>query len=274
VIAGLVLVGVLGALVGSFLNVVIYRVPRGVSIVAPPSACPACGHRIRPHDNIPILSWLLLRGRCRDCGAGIAARYPLVEAATAALFVLVGVAFLPGVMLATSPWSALAAGAVLVAYLWLAGASIALAAIDLDVHRLPNAIVLPTFAIVAGILSLAAVLTAQWDALIRLGIGALVVGGLYFLLAVAVPGGMGFGDVKLAPTLGAALAVLGWGPLAVGVLGGFVLGGVVGLVLVLARRAGRGSRVAFGPWMLAGAWVGILGGEPIARAYLSLFGLG
>ena len=268
----LILVGVLGAVVGSFLNVVIYRVPRGESIVVPPSACPGCGHRIRPCDNIPIVSWVVLRGRCRDCGEPISARYPLIEAATTVLFVVVGAVFLPGVLHPAAA-SGLPAAITLVAYLWLAGASIALAAIDLDVHRLPNAIVLPTFAVVAGLLALAAVLAAQWEALLRLGIGALVVGGIYVLLAVVVPGGMGFGDVKLAPTLGAALAVLGWGPLAVGVLAGFIAGGLFGLVLLLARRAGRGSQVAFGPWMLAGAWVGILWGQPIAGGYLSLFGL-
>lgn len=270
-IAALVLIGLL---VGSFLNVVIHRVPRGESIVTPASACPGCGHPIRARDNIPVLSWLVLRGRCRDCGEHISARYPFVELGTGVLFTIVGVAFAPPVISAGNPGAATAAVMALVAYLWLAGASVALAAIDLDVHRLPNVIVLPTLGVIGVLLGAASLLSGDWDAILRALIGALAVGAIYFILAIAIPGGMGFGDVKLAPSLGLALAWLGWPHLVVGVIAGFLVGGFVGVGLIIARRAKRGSRIAFGPWMIVGAWIGILVGAPLAGAYLSLFGIG
>jgi leader peptidase (prepilin peptidase)/N-methyltransferase len=273
-VAALVLLGVLGALIGSFLNVVIHRVPRSESIVSPPSACPGCGHPIRRRDNVPIVSWIVLRGRCRDCGERISPRYPLVEAGTAVLYVLVGLVFIPPLLSVVDGVAILAALLVIVALLWLAAASVALAAIDFDVHRLPNSIVLPTFVIVAGVLSVASILVGDWDALVRALIGGAAVGVLYLVLAVAIPGGMGFGDVKLAPSIGLTLAWLGWPQLFVGVIGGFLVGGLVGVGLMIARRARRGSRIAFGPWMLVGAWIGILVGHQIAGAYLSLFGIG
>lgn len=125
------LAGAFGLLVGSFLNVVVHRVPRGASVVKPRSACPACGAVIRPRDNVPVLSWLLLRARCRDCGAPISARYPLVEGLTAVLFVGVVLRFSP-----ERPWS-------IPAFCYLAAIGVALALIDLEHHRLPDAIVLP-----------------------------------------------------------------------------------------------------------------------------------
>ena len=249
---------VLGLAVGSFLNVVVWRVPRGGSIVSPPSACPACGHRIRPWDNVPVVSWLLLRGRCRDCRAPISARYPLVEAGTAALFGLTAWHFddlLPA----------------LPAYLVLAAAAVALALIDLDVHRLPNVIVLPLYPVLAVLLALASWLTGDWGALLRAGIGGAALFAFYFLAAVIYPSGMGFGDVKLAGVLGGALAWLGWGPFAVGAFAPFLLGGFYAVGLLLTRRAGRGTGIPFGPWMLLGAAVGVAVGEPLWRAYLGLF---
>lgn len=266
-------VGVIGLIIGSFLNVVIYRVPLRESIVSPPSACPNCGHAIRGYDNIPVLSWLVLRGRCRDCHARISVRYPLVELGTGLLFVVVALHFGPELLAAkTTPMVGSAVFALL-AYLYLAAISVALALIDLDVRRLPNAIVLPSYLVGAVLLAAASVLGADYEALLRAVIGCAALGLAYLLMALISPGGMGFGDVKLAGVLGLFLGWLGWGPLAVGAIAAFLLGGIFGIILILSRRGGRKTAIPFGPWMLAGAWAGILVGEPIWGAYLSSFGL-
>lgn len=270
---------VLGAAVGSFLNVVIYRVPIGKSVVHPPSACPGCGERIRPADNIPIVSWLLLRGRCRSCGTAISARYPLVEAATALAFagvaawMLSPLAPVTAVIEAVGPASGVAAALLAVAYLWLAGASIALAAIDLEHHRLPNAIVLPSYAVAALGLGVPALLAGDVERLGTAAAGAGLLFALYFVLWLVWPGGMGMGDVKLAGVLGLYLGFSGWGALAVGAFGAFVLGGLISIALVALKRANRKSGIPFGPWMLGGAWIGIVVGDPLARAYLAVFGI-
>lgn len=262
---------VFGLVVGSFLNVVVYRVPAGLSVVAPASACPKCGRSIRGFDNVPVLSWLVLRGRCRDCAAPISARYPLVESATAILFLLVAIRFMP---VGGSSGAELAGRAVvLVALLYLMAVSVALALIDLDTHTLPNRIVLPMYPVLGVLLVIASALTGDWGALLRGLVGLVVLGGTYLALAIAVPRGMGFGDVKLAGALGLVLAYLGWGPLAVGAFGAFLLGGTFGIVLLLTRRAGRATGIPFGPWMLLGAWVGAFVGASVWDAYLSLLGL-
>lgn len=267
------LVGVFGGLIGSFLNVVVYRVPAGKSIVSPPSACPNCGHEVRGYDNIPVLSWLLLRGKCRDCAAPISVRYPLVEIGSAVFFGLVALRFLPAIDLAAAP-ALIAAGIVqLAAFLYLAAISLALALIDLDTGRLPNVIVLPSYLVGVTAVLAVALLTGDLGPLATAGIGLLAMGGAYLALALARPGAMGFGDVKLAGSLGIWLGALGIPALAVGAIGGFVLGGLFGVALLAAGRA-RTARIAFGPWMLGGAWLGILIGAPISQMYLGMFGLG
>ncbi|WP_022902678.1 MULTISPECIES: A24 family peptidase [unclassified Curtobacterium] len=260
-----------GLAIGSFLNVVVYRVPAGRSVIAPASACPGCERPIRGRDNVPVFSWLALRGRCRDCAMPISARYPLVEAVTAVLFVLVTVRFLP----AAGSTGRETAGAVLllVALLFVMACSVALALIDLDTHTLPNRIVLPMYPVVAVALTAASACSGDWTALGRGALGMAVLGGAYLALAIAVPRGMGLGDVKLAGVLGLLLAYLGWGPLAVGAFGAFVLGGTFGIALLLVRRAGRSTGIPFGPWMLLGAWVGAFFGAPLWDAYLRLLGL-
>lgn len=273
--AAIAVLGVLGTLIGSFLNVVVYRVPRGASIVAPPSACGACGHEVRAYDNIPLVSWLVLRGRCRDCAAPISVRYPLVELAGAIAFGLVAWRFVPDVLGAFGAGAVLGGVAgllVLVAFLYLAAISIALALIDLDTRRLPNVIVLPAYAVGAVLFTAAAAVSGQWQHLASAGIGLAGMGLCYLLLAVARPGGMGMGDVKLAGALGLFLGWLGAETLAVGIIAGFLLGGGAGVVQLL-RGAGRRSAIAFGPWLLAGAWVGILAGPAIADLYLGALGL-
>lgn len=266
--------GVFGALIGSFLNVVVYRVPLGRSIVSPPSACGSCGRAVRPYDNIPLLSWLVLRGRCRDCASPISVRYPLVELGAAVLFFLVAVRFLPGFALVATTPSMVGNVLTIVAFLYLASISLVLALIDIDVHRLPNVIVLPAYIVGPALLGAASLLLGDTSGLVRGGIGLLALGALYLLLAVIRPGGMGMGDVKLAGVLGFFLGWLGWDALVVGAIGGFLLGGLYGVVLLAARRARAQDGVPFGPWMLGGAWVGILAGQPITTWYLSLFGLG
>lgn len=253
------LVGSLGLAVGSFLNVVVHRVPLGLSVVSPGSACPACGHEVRGRDNVPVLSWVLLRGRCRDCRTPIPARYPLVEAGTALLLVAVALRVDDAEVL----------GAALV----VAAAGVALALIDLEHGRLPFALTGAAAVPVVGLLALdqvrggavpltsLAVSSAAWS---------LVYAGLW---AATRGRGMGLGDVALAPVLGLAVGGLGTGAALVGLGAGFVLGGLVGAALLATRLVSRGDRVPHGPFMLLGAAVGLFAGEPLASAYLRLTGL-
>lgn len=268
----LVFAGLFGLVIGSFLNVVVYRVPAGIPLTRE-SRCPYCDAPVRWWQNIPVVSWAMLRGRCHSCRAAISVRYPLVEVATGVAFVAVTwlfLAFPPAVFTAgeVSGWSL---AVVIVAYLYFVAISIALTLIDLDVQRLPNAIVLPSYLVGGGLLTLAALLGAGWDNLLRAGIGMAILYGFYFLLRLAQPRGMGGGDVKLAGVVGVYLGWLGWEAFIVGAFGAFLLGGVFGVALMLGRRAGRKTAIPFGPWMLAGAWLGIFVGEALARLYLGLF---
>lgn len=251
----IILCAALGLAVGSFLNVVIWRVPQGASIVSPPSACPGCDAPILARDNVPVVSWLALRGRCRGCSMSISARYPLVESLTALLFACVGWMF-------AESWA-------LPAYLVFAGVAVALAFIDLDTHKLPNVIVLPTYPVLLVLLVVASALEGDWWALIRAVIAGATLWLFYFVLAVAWPGGMGFGDVKLAGVVGMLLGWLGWGAVVVGGFGAFVLGGIASAVLLAMGRVGRKDGVPFGPWLVLGGFLGIFFGEPLWDLYLS-----
>lgn len=251
---------VMGLLVGSFLNVVIHRVPAGLSIAYPGSACPACDHPVRPRDNVPVLSWLLLHGRCRDCDVAISGRYPLVELATAVLFAVAGLRF------GVTAYTAVA--------LVVLGAGVALFMIDLDHRRLPFSI--------TGAAATGTVIALSVDvvlhgfamiptALLSMGVWLAVYGGIWLLTAGR---GMGLGDVALAPVLGLALGWLGWGPSVVGLAGGFLIGGVVGVALLASGKATRRARVPHGPFLLSGAALGMFAGEPLWQGYLRLVGLG
>ncbi|MFH1329284.1 MAG: prepilin peptidase [Actinomycetota bacterium] len=246
--------GVVGLMAGSFINVVAYRVPLGKSVVLPRSACPECGHEIRGRDNVPVLSWLLLRGRCRDCGTGISLRYPLVEAGTAAVFA--ALAFLIG-----ASWA-------LPAYWWAGGVAIALTLTDVDVRRIPDRILGPGVAVTAVLLTAGAFGDGEPMALGR----ALAGGAAYFTLLLAVApaarGGFGFGDVKLGFLLGMILAYRSWEVLAVGAFAAFAVGGLVAVGLLLARRVKRKDAIPFGPAMVVGAGVALGWGEAIVRWYL------
>lgn len=265
--------GILGLAIGSFLNVVIYRVPAGRSIVVPASACPTCGSSIRTYDNVPVLSWLVLRGKCRDCAAPISVRYPLVELGTGLFFVTVAGLFAPTILAAPDTRSIVSGLLVLVAFLFLAAVSVALALIDIDVHKLPNTIVLPAYAVGAVLLSSASIVSGEYSVLLRAGIAMAALFLAYFLMAFLYPAGMGLGDVKLAGVLGLYLGWVGWGAVIVGALGAFILGGVYAFVLILGKRANRKSGIPFGPWMLVGAWLGIGIGNEAFAGYLSIFGL-
>ncbi|MCW2843311.1 MAG: peptidase domain protein [Nocardioides sp.] len=251
---------VLGLLVGSFLNVVVHRVPAGLSLVSPGSACPRCHHQIRPRDNVPVVSWLLLRGRCRDCSATIPARYPLVEIATAALFGLTGWRF------GASPYTAAA--------LLVTAAGVALFLIDLEHRRLPFGVTGAAATGVVLVLALDVVRNgpeALPTALASTGVWLAVYGGIW----LATSGrGMGLGDVALAPVLGLALGWLGWGPSVIGLGAGFVVGAVVGGALLATGRARRGLRIPHGPFLLTGAALGMFAGAPLWSAYLGAVGLG
>ncbi len=255
--------GVLGLLVGSFLNVVIARVPQGKSIVMPASSCPRCGTQLHWRDNIPVLSWLILRGRCRTCGEPIALRYPLVEAGNAALW------------LCLCWWATAEPGrtSLLPLLLILTSAGLALAMIDIEHHRLPDAIVLPLYPVTALGLLLSQLIESQghWlSAVVGALIWALVIGGLWLLTAGR---GMGRGDAKLAPVLGSVTGWLGVEVAGIGLMTAFALGAIVGLGMMLVGRRQRRSRLAFGPFMLVGALFAVLFGQVVWALYSHAIGL-
>jgi leader peptidase (prepilin peptidase)/N-methyltransferase len=243
---------ILGACIGSFLNVVIHRVPRNESIVKPASRCPSCGTALRSRDNIPIVSWLVLGGRCRTCSAPIAKRYVVVEIVTALYWAACVVRF--GVTEAGALVAV--AGSVL----------IALALIDLEHRRLPNVIVLPSL---VGALSWTLV-----SALVRSDLSsfatAVACGAAAFgvlLLIALVSGGMGMGDVKLAAFIGVVTGWFGGFVTLAAILFGFLIGGLTAIVLLVVRRAGRKTAMPFGPALAAGCIVAIFVGEGPVRSY-------
>jgi leader peptidase (prepilin peptidase)/N-methyltransferase len=241
----------LGLVVGSFLNVVMYRVPTGGSTVRPASRCPGCGKPILRRDNVPLISYTLLRGRCRHCGASIPARYPIVEALTGLLFGSAAVRFE-------------GAGQLLLAFALIA-VLIALAATDLEHRLLPNAIVGP--AALAGFVLSAVVGAGPWW---TYPLAALAVGGLLFALATAYPGGMGMGDVKMGGMLGLFL-----GPYAaLAVFVGACFGSVSYAALVGAGKLERGSALPFGTFMAFGGLVALFAGPELWALYLDLVGVG
>lgn len=255
------LAGLLGLCIGSFLNVVIWRVPNGVSLVAPPSSCPTCDTPIKWYDNVPVISWALLGAKCRSCRAHISGRYPLVELLTGAVLLAIAWKFVSGANSLEMVVGALP-------FLYLGALGVALGFIDLDTHKLPNRLVLPAYPIMFGLIALATVVSgAGWA---TVGRAVLAAGALYaFYFVLCIVGGMGFGDVKLAGVLGMSLGWLGWDYLIVGGFLPFLIGGAFSAWLLLTRRAGRKSGIPFGPWMILGWFVALFVSEPIADWYLS-----
>jgi leader peptidase (prepilin peptidase)/N-methyltransferase len=246
--------GVLGLMIGSFLNVVIWRVPRHESIVRPPSHCPGCDAEIAPYDNIPVVSWLVLRGRCRHCGIRISARYPLVELACAGLWVAMALRF-------GATWE-------LPAYLVLVSALLALSIIDFDTFLLPDRIVYPLSVTLVVLFGLAAILDDAGSDLVRAVLGGLGAFAFFLTVHLIAPRGMGFGDVKLSFSLGLALGWLSWGSVFVGLFLGFLLGAVIGVLLIATGLRTRRDHVPFGPFLAAGTVLAILFGQSLLDLYL------
>lgn len=238
-----------GLVIGSFLNVVIARLPEGRSLWRPRSACPSCGATIAWHDNIPLLSFIALRGRCRACAGEIAWRYPVVEAATGGLFLAAYLAYGATVEFAVA--------AVLLAAL------VAITAIDLAHQIIPDALTLP--GIVVGIVaSLVSLRVTWWESIL----GVLVGGGLFLAIILLSGGGMGGGDMKLAAMLG---AFLGWKIVLMSILIAVLVGGVYGLGLLASGRRGRKDPIPFGPFLALGGAVTLFWGERLLAWYLRPF---
>ncbi len=244
-----VLAALFGLVVGSFLNVVIARLPEGRSLVTPRSACPRCGTPIAWYDNIPLLSFALLRGRCRACGSPISWRYPLVEAATAALFGLAAARF--------------GLSAHLPVAILLATLLVVVTGIDLDHQIIPDAITLPGTAL--GLLANLATGGVPW---LESLLGIVAGGGLFLVIILASRGGMGGGDLKLAAMLG---AFLGWKVLLLSVLVAVLAGGVVAIALLASGRSGRKDPIPFGPFLAGGGLVGLYWGRALLDWYLGGF---
>jgi leader peptidase (prepilin peptidase) / N-methyltransferase len=251
--------GLLGLAIGSFGNVVVARLPAGGSLFTPASRCPHCGSAIRARHNVPLLGWLVLRGRCADCRARISPRYPLVELATAVLFVALTLRLDRIDLLAALP-----------AYLYIGAAGLVLALIDLDSRRLPGSIVLPSYVVLAVLLLAASAWRHEWADLERAAAAGAALYCFYFAIAFAYPAGMGFGDVKLSGLLGAVLGYLSWGSLLVGAFAGFLLGSLVGVAVMAFWGGTRKTALPFGPFMIAGTLVGIFAGDALAGVYLRL----
>jgi len=243
------LAGLLGATVGSFLNVVIHRVPRGESVVTPRSRCPSCRTEVSPRDNVPVLSWLALRGRCRHCGEPISGRYPLVELLTAVVFA--AVALVRGV------------DTDLVLELPFAAVLISVGAIDLEHRKVPNVITAP-----AAVWAVAAAAVFQTGQLPELLIAGAAAFAALLLMALAYPGGMGMGDVKLAGVMGLYLGL----SVLPAMLIAFFSGSAVGLG-VMARKgaSARKSALPFGPFLAVGGLVGLLAGPELVDLYSERF---
>lgn len=246
-----VVVAFLGGLIaGSFVTVVAHRVPQGESIVGPRSRCPGCGTQIAAYDNIPVFSWLLLRGRGRCCGESISARYPLAELG-------LGLAYLATVLVLRHDPAQMAMGLVLVTAL------MAVTITDLERRIIPNKILLVTMAIGVAI---AAVFDPS--SLPERAIAAVAAGGLLFLAALIYPSGMGLGDVKLAAVMGFFLGR----NVAPALLVALVAGSVVGLALIAREGASaRKKAIPFGPFLALGALVGLLAGNQLVDWYLGTF---
>jgi len=248
-----IIIFVIGAVIGSFLNVCIYRVPRNLSIISPASRCPSCNMPIKPYDNIPFLSYILLGGKCRVCKAGIAFRYPLVELLNAVLFVFVVWRF-------GFAWHT-------VIYGILCSALVVITFIDLDFQIIPDAITLP--GILIGIVAGSLLMPDPFIRTSLLGfkasvIGLLAGGGLFYAIAVLSRGGMGGGDIKMMAMVG---ALMGWKSVLLTIFLGSLTGAVFGIFLMISKGKGRKTKIPFGPFLALGTVITLFYGQEIFSWY-------
>ena len=248
--------GVFGLVIGSFIGVVVDRLPRQESIVSPPSHCVACSAPVRAYDNIPVVSYVVLRGRCRACGARIPPRDALLELGIGILFVLLAWRL-------TSAWA-------LSAYCVLAAAVVGISAIDVEHMRIPSTLVYSTAVLGAPLLVLASAGTHHWSALLGALIGGAVAFIAFFTLFFAVPKGIGFGDVRLAGLCGGFLGWMGYREVIVGFLISFIVAGVPAAVLLAMHKVNRRTQIPFGPFLAAGTVITVLFGAPVIHAWASL----
>ena len=247
---------VLGVIVGSFLNVVVYRVPRGLSIVCPRSACPACAAPIAARDNVPLVSWLVLRGRCRHCSTPISIRYPLVEFTTAALFAGAAARF--------------GYHAELPAILILVAGLLSLAIIDAERLLLPRRIVYPMTLLLVVALVSASAFENEWHRLLVAVTATAVWYSLFFLINLASPRSLGFGDVRLALPLGLGLGWLGVGYVLLAFFAANVIGAIIGIALIVTKRINRRQPVPYGVFLALGAYLAIYAGAPLLAPFQHL----
>lgn len=250
-----VLAAIVGLAVGSFLNVVIHRVPKKESVAHPRSRCPSCGHQLEARDNVPVVSWLVLRGKCRHCQSPISPRYPIIELATAVLFGAAGLRF------ASHPEA-------IPAYCLFFAALLAISAIDLELYIIPNRIVYPTLVGGAVLLVIAAIVGHDLGAVKDAALGGFGAWVVLLIIHLISPRGMGFGDVRLSAVIGMFLGWIDLGHVPLALFLGFLLATLVSLPLLALRRKGRKDPVPFGPFLAAGAVLAVLFGVPILDAYL------
>ena len=233
----------MGLIIGSFLNVVVYRFPLGASLAYPPSSCPQCGHRLAPWENIPVISFALLRGRCHSCHQSISVRYPLVEIMTAAVFALVAWRFHSPLVVAT--------------ICFFSSALIVLSVIDIDTRKLPRKIIYVAAPFSFAALVVAALVEGEPTKVMTMVLSALLGGAVFGIIHLARPKAMGMGDVRLAGYIGLNLGYFGVGAAVDFLYGAFLFGAIFGVLFALVKSKSMRITIPFGPFMALGAFVAL-----------------